>query len=171
MRERRKSSEVAGPMAELLGLEHYSVDKRGLGHLVNEDLPKLFEEYEMDGKNPAQKIRDKLVKSRNKFAHPGNDAPKLSLEDTISYSTQLVENGKQYLQLLEETSITLPIPITIVSVKETYHGYVEITGNTTDGAELIFLHPDFAKDIKVGSTLYMIATNNPIRMNPVLFDF
>ena len=171
LRERRKSSEVAGPMAELLGLEHYSVDKRGLGHLVNEDLPKLFEEYKMDGKYPAQKIRDKLVKSRNKFAHPGNDVPKLSLEDTISYSTQLVENGKQYLQLLEETSITLPIPITIVSVKETYHGYVEITGNTTDGAELIFLHPDFAKDIKVGSTLYMIATNNPIRINPMLFDF
>ena len=171
LRERRKSSEVAGPMAELLGLEHYSVNKRGLGHLVNEDLPKLFEEYEMDGKYPAQKIRDKLVKSRNKFAHPGNDVPKLSLEDTVNFSTHLVENGKQYLQLLEETSITLPIPITIVSVKETYHGYVEIIGNTTDGAELIFLHPDFAKDIKVASTLYMIASNNPIRMNPVLFDF
>jgi hypothetical protein len=137
---------------------------------VNEDLPKLFEKFEL-GQYPKQEIRDALVSSRNRITHPGDDEPKLSDDEITKHGNRFLESGSKFLKLLKGTSLTHPIPLTITSIKETHHGYVEISGNTLDGNELIFIHPNSSYELKVGSTWYMIAVNNPIRINPILFDY
>jgi len=170
LRKERKSSEVSKYMAEILSLSYYNLEKRNLGSLVNEDLPKLFEKFEL-GQYPKQQIRDALVSSRNRITHPGDDEPKLSDDEITKHGNRFLESGSKFLELLKGTSLTHPIPLTITSIKETHHGYVEISGNTLDGNELIFIHPNSSYELKVGTTWYMIAVNNPIRINPIMFDY
>ena len=170
LRKERKNSEVGKYMSELLDLDYYEIGKRNLGSLVNSDLPKIFDTFDL-GKYPAQKLRDRFVAARNKFTHPGEDGPRISDAEVEDYAKQYFANATEFLQSLSNTKLTRPIPITITSVKETHHGYMEILCNKADGSEMIFIHPNLTNGIEVGSNLYMIAVNNPTRINPILFKF